>query len=97
VDIIRFYGRAHRGRISLQLFFMLEKRARPMALDQVHAPCLIHNAKIYRFDDEDSIADAILIGSGRVLAVGRMDDFRQQTSSRLVETWDLHGATVLPV
>jgi predicted amidohydrolase YtcJ len=67
-----------------------------MTVDQNRASRLIHNAKIYCFDDEDLIADAILIESGRVVAVGRLDEVRQLTGSRQVETWDLDGATVLP-
>src|SRR5437868_4576224 len=67
-----------------------------MTVDQDRACCLIHNANIYCFDDEDSVADAILIESGRVVAVGRVDELRQLTAARRVENWDLHGATVLP-
>ena len=67
-----------------------------MTADQAHAPCLIHNANIYSFDDQDSTADALLIEAGRVAAVGRKGDLQQLTSGRLVETWDLQGATVLP-
>jgi predicted amidohydrolase YtcJ len=67
-----------------------------MTIDQTHASYLIQNAKIYCFDDEDSIADAILIESGRVAAVGRADDLRQLMGSRQLENRDLQGATILP-
>src|SRR5665213_966210 len=66
-----------------------------MTVEQAHGSRLLHNAKIYCFDNIDSIADAILIESGKVVALGRKDDLQHLTTKR-VETLDLHGATVLP-
>jgi predicted amidohydrolase YtcJ len=66
-----------------------------MTADQAHSSRLIHNAKVYCFDEVDSIAEAILIKSGRVAAVGRKNDLDRVTDTS-IETWDLHGATVLP-
>lgn len=66
-----------------------------MTTEQAHGSRLLHNAKIYCFDNRDSIADAILIESGKVVALGQKDDLQHLTTRR-VETLDLHGATVLP-
>jgi predicted amidohydrolase YtcJ len=38
------------------------------------ASVLIHNAKIYCFDENDSTADSVLIQAGRVAAIGRQSD-----------------------
>jgi predicted amidohydrolase YtcJ len=59
------------------------------------ASTLIHNAKIYCFDEGDSIADSILIQAGRVAAIGRHSDLINLADGA-TETFDLRGATVLP-
>jgi predicted amidohydrolase YtcJ len=59
------------------------------------ASTLIHNAKIYCFDEDDSTADSILIQAGRVAAIGRHGDLISSTDAA-TETFDLRGATVLP-
>ena len=56
---------------------------------------LIHNARIYCFDEGDSTADSILIQAGRVAAIGRHGDLISLTDGA-TETFDLRGATVLP-
>ncbi len=56
---------------------------------------LIHNATIYPFDDADSTAGAILIEGGRIAAVGSESDLRRRGSGT-IESWDVHGATILP-
>ncbi len=56
---------------------------------------LIHNAKIYCFDEDDSTADSILIRAGRVAAIGRYSDLISLTEGS-TETFDLRGAAVLP-
>jgi predicted amidohydrolase YtcJ len=56
---------------------------------------LIHNAKIYCFDEGDSTADSILIQAGRIAAIGRYGDLNSVTDGA-TETFDLRGATVLP-
>jgi predicted amidohydrolase YtcJ len=66
-----------------------------MTVEQAHGPRLFHNGKIHCFDKRDSIADAILIEFGKVVALGQKDDLRHLTT-KPVETLDLHGATVLP-
>jgi predicted amidohydrolase YtcJ len=66
-----------------------------MTVEQAHGSRLFYNAKIYSFDNRDSIADAILIESGRVVALGQKDDL-QHLTTKPVETLDLQGATVLP-
>jgi predicted amidohydrolase YtcJ len=67
-----------------------------MTVEQAHGSCLFHNAKIYCFDDRDSIADAILIESGRIVALGQKADLEHHPTTKPVETLDLQGATVLP-
>ena len=59
------------------------------------ASVLIHNAKIYCFDENDSTAESILIRAGRVAAIGRHSDLINLTDGA-TETFDLRGATVLP-
>src|SRR5260221_13359879 len=59
------------------------------------ASTLIHNARIYCFDDDDSTADSILIHACRVGAVGRHSDLIGLTDGA-TQTLDLRGATVLP-
>src|SRR5436305_1608528 len=58
------------------------------------ASTLIHNARIYCFDEGDSTADSILIQAGRVAAIGRRSDLINLTDA--TKTLDLGGATVLP-
>jgi predicted amidohydrolase YtcJ len=59
------------------------------------ASTLIHNAKIYCFDEGNSTADSILIQAGRVAAIGHHSDLISLTDGA-TETFDLRGATVLP-
>lgn len=66
-----------------------------MTVEQAHGSRLFYNAKIYSFDNRDSITDAILIESGRVVALGEKDDL-QHLTTKPVETLDLQGTTVLP-
>jgi predicted amidohydrolase YtcJ len=56
---------------------------------------LIHNAKIYCFDEDGSTADSILIQGGRVAAIGRHGNLISMMEGA-TETFDLRGATVLP-
>jgi predicted amidohydrolase YtcJ len=56
---------------------------------------LIHNARIYLFDETDTTADAILIERGRVTAAGSDEELRRRASGA-VESWNVHGATILP-
>ena len=58
-------------------------------------PLLIRNARIYLFDEADTIADAILIDHGRVIAAGPEDELRQWARGA-VESWNAHSATILP-
>src|SRR3954471_13769431 len=59
------------------------------------ATVLIFNATIYTFDESDSIADAILIKTGRIAAIGKYNDLIGLTDGA-TETFDLRGATILP-
>jgi predicted amidohydrolase YtcJ len=56
---------------------------------------LIHNARIYLFDEADTIANVILIDHGRVTAAGPEEDLRRRARGA-VENWNARGATVLP-
>jgi predicted amidohydrolase YtcJ len=56
---------------------------------------LIHNARIYLFDETDTIADAILIEHGRVTGAGSDEELRRRASGA-VESWNVDGATILP-
>jgi len=56
---------------------------------------LIHNARIYLFDETDTTADAILIERGRVTGAGSDEELRRRASGA-VESWNVHGATILP-
>jgi predicted amidohydrolase YtcJ len=67
-----------------------------MTVEQAHGSHLLHNARIYCFDNRDSIADAILIDSGRIVALGQKADLERHLTTKPVETLDLQGATVLP-
>ncbi len=55
---------------------------------------LLHNARIYTLDDNRPLASALLVGAGRVLAVGE-EDLTQQVDEA-VPREDLHGRTILP-
>ncbi|MGE4240518.1 amidohydrolase [Ramlibacter sp.] len=59
------------------------------------ADLLIHNAIVHTVDAKDSVAEAIAVGGGRILAVGRLADVegRCGPSTRRV---DLQGKTVVP-
>jgi predicted amidohydrolase YtcJ len=59
------------------------------------SPVLIHNAKIYCFDEHDTKADSILIHAGRVVAVGRHDELAG-VAGAATTTMNFHGTTVLP-
>jgi len=62
---------------------------------QAASSLLIHNAKIYCFDEFDSTADSVLIQAGRVVAVGRRGE-PASVKDAATRTMDLRGATVLP-
>jgi predicted amidohydrolase YtcJ len=56
---------------------------------------LIHNARIYLFDETGTTADAILIERGRITAAGTAEELRRRASGA-VENWNVRGATILP-
>jgi predicted amidohydrolase YtcJ len=68
---------------------------RTVASSSRQGPLLIRNARIYLFDETDTIADAILIDHGRVIAAGPEPELRQWASGT-VKNWNAHGATILP-
>src|SRR5687768_10612247 len=65
------------------------------AVQQQVADLLVHNATIHTVDAADSVAEAIAIAGGRILAVGRLADVERRCgpSTRRV---DLGGRTVVP-
>jgi len=52
------------------------------------------NAKVYTLDRDNSIAEAIAVKDGKILATGRTQELRDKYSS--VKTIDLKGKTVVP-
>lgn len=58
------------------------------------ADILFTNGKIYTMDSDLSVADALAIRGGRVVAVGSQDDVRRRVRAK--ETVDLGGKTVFP-
>ncbi len=56
---------------------------------------LIHGGRVYTMDDERSVADAVLISAGRVVAVGSREDV-QAAAKPGTKRLDLEGATVVP-
>ena len=68
-----------------------------LASDALAAPpdVILHNGKIITVDDTFSIAEAIAIADGRIVAVGVESDVRALAGERTRLT-DLEGRTVLP-
>ncbi len=55
---------------------------------------VIHNAKIYTVDEKFSIAEAMAISNGKIVAVGTNDDILKVYNGE--EVLDLNGKTVFP-
>jgi predicted amidohydrolase YtcJ len=66
-----------------------------MSKSKTGASVLIRNARIYLFDENESIADAIFLEGGRVAAVGAERDLLRAAGAS-VESWNVNGATILP-
>jgi len=64
-------------------------------LDPIVAESIYFNGPIITVDADESIAEAIAIGNGRILAIGDSEDILQMSdkSTRVV---DLQGKTMLP-
>jgi hypothetical protein len=56
---------------------------------------ILLNGKIVTMDAQESIAEAVAVGSGRILAVGSNRDVQSLAGSS-TKTIDLHGRTVIP-
>ncbi len=56
---------------------------------------ILYNGKIVTVDDDFSIAEAMAVADGRILAVGANDEVRALAGPR-TESFDLAGKTVLP-
>lgn len=58
------------------------------------ADLIIHHAKIYTVDDKFSVAEAMAVRDGKIIAIGRNDDILKQYESD--STTDAGGKTVFP-
>lgn len=58
------------------------------------ADLIIHHAKIYTVDDKFSVAEAMAVSDGKIIAIGRNDDILKQYESD--STTDAGGKTVFP-
>jgi predicted amidohydrolase YtcJ len=67
----------------------------PLAQAQAPADLVLNNGKIITVDARDSIAQAVAITAGRIVAVGTNDDVRARIGSR-TDVIDLHGRTATP-
>jgi predicted amidohydrolase YtcJ len=59
------------------------------------AELLVHNATVHTVDARDSVAEAIAIAGGRILAVGRLSDV-ERCCGPATRRVDLGGRTVVP-
>ncbi len=62
---------------------------------QTPADLVLNNGKIITVDARDSLAQAVAITAGRIVAVGTNDDVRARIGSR-TNVIDLHGRTATP-
>ena len=67
----------------------------PLAQAQAPADLVLNNGKIITVDARDSIAQAVAVTGGRIVAVGTNDDMRARIGSRTTVI-DLHGRTATP-
>src|SRR5262249_4893511 len=67
-----------------------QRPAEPLPADLV-----LLNGRILTVDPKDSVAQAIAIGNGRILAVGATSDIRLRVP-KTARVMDLHGRTVTP-
>jgi predicted amidohydrolase YtcJ len=58
-------------------------------------PLLLHNGIIYTLDQNQPTVPAVLIGNGRILATGSLEELEKLGIPR-PDSLDLHGRTVLP-
>jgi predicted amidohydrolase YtcJ len=58
------------------------------------ADMIIHHAKIYTVDEKFTVAEAMAIRDGRVIAVGKNDDILKEYESDVME--DAKGKTIFP-
>jgi predicted amidohydrolase YtcJ len=63
------------------------------AAGQEAADLVVHNGKIFTADNTSTIARAVAVRDGRIIAVGGEDIVRRYRAARLV---DLHGRLVVP-
>ena len=58
------------------------------------ADLIIHHAKIYTVDESFSVAEAMAIRDGKIIAIGKNDDVLKEYESATME--DAGGKTILP-
>jgi predicted amidohydrolase YtcJ len=65
-------------------------------LSAANADLILHNGKIVTVDQRFSIAEAVAIRDGRIVAVGKNADLLKTERGPNTRLMDLHGRTVLP-
>ena len=58
------------------------------------ADMIIHHAKIYTVDEKFSVAEAMAVRDGKIIAIGKNDDVLKEYESEVME--DVKGKTVFP-
>src|SRR4051794_1854800 len=65
-------------------------------LSAANADLILHNGKIVTADQRFSVAEAVAIRDGRIIAVGKNADLLKTERGPSTRLMDLHGRTVLP-
>src|SRR5450432_2368073 len=79
--------------MSFRLLLLLAFAA---ALPAADADLILHNGKIVTVDKQFSVAQAVAVSGGRIVAVGRDDGVLKAERGPNTEVIDLRGGTVLP-
>src|ERR1051326_3656043 len=77
------------------LLFGVIRCSRAQAQGAQQPETILYNGKIVTVDSKFSYGEAIAIGGGKVLAVGKNDDIRKMAGADTKQL-DLHGKTVIP-
>jgi predicted amidohydrolase YtcJ len=82
-NLLRFF-------IPCSLFFILGSSCK----FRQKADMIVHHAKIYTVDEKFTIAEAMAIRDGKIIAVGKNDDILKEYESDVME--DAKGKTIFP-